>query len=160
MIKEFDLYFSFSQFLLFDSALTEPALEWSQEHSAQGFVRAESRVAVGSLLSHGIARARVFDEPPQGVGTYRRVIAVPMELTSDRVAFTNPDALPSEAVPVELPRGHYRVFVAQRLEEDGKRESVDVFFERLTEALTRSQIIVADDALDPPSCLLETAAAP
>ena|SRR6185437_11594201 len=155
VMKEFELYFSYAQFLMFDVAVTEPALEWSELHSAQGFVRGESMAAIGTLLSHGIARARVFDATPQDVGSYRRVIAVPMELTSDRVAFTNPDALPDEAVAVEVPRGHYRVVVAQKLEDDGQCEAVDIFFERLTEPLSASEIIVADDALHPPTPLLE-----
>jgi hypothetical protein len=129
-IKEFDLYFSCAQFSFFDKALAEPFLEWDEQHTAQGFVRGDSIAAVGTLLGNGIARATVFAEPPRDVAKYQRVIVAPMAVTSGRVAFSNPDALPEEAVEIHLPSGHYRVFIAQKLNDDRKSESVDIFFEK------------------------------
>lgn len=55
---------------------------------------------------------------------------------------------------VRLPVGHYRLTVAHRLDEN--EYSVGLFFEPVWDALQRSEIIVADEALKPPPVLSET----
>src|SRR5436305_1583895 len=102
-IKEFDLYFAYAQFSFFYKSLAEPFLEWDEQHTAQGFVRSDSIAAIGTLLSNGIARATVFTEALRDFARYQRVIVVPIEVTSGCVAFSNPDALPEEAVEIHLP---------------------------------------------------------
>jgi hypothetical protein len=67
-IKQFDLYFSYAQFSIFDASLGEPYLEWSDRHTAQGFVRGESIVVAGTLLSHGVAPATVYEGAPHDMG--------------------------------------------------------------------------------------------
>lgn len=55
-----------------------------------------------------------------------------------------------------LAPGNYRLFAAQRVTGD-ETEAIDLFFESVSVPLERSAILVADDALNPPTPLLETA---
>jgi hypothetical protein len=49
------LYFSYSQFMVFDESVRLPGCEWTDEHSAQGFARWESTVNFSTLLEFGEA---------------------------------------------------------------------------------------------------------
>lgn len=153
-LREFDLYFSYAQFLIFDTTMRDAAIDWGDDHAAQGFVQSRSIAAIGTLLSHGVARTRVFGQEPSDLQQYDRVIALPLELTSDRVSFTDPEALPAEAMTIEMAPGHYRLIIAQRLEDEGRRESIDVFFDKLAVPLPHGSILVVDGALAPPDPLV------
>jgi hypothetical protein len=59
----------------------------------------------------------------------------------------------------QLPKGHYRLVAAQAVTEEDQ-EKMDLYFEKLTEPLATSRIIVADDVMRPPTPLLETAEDP
>jgi hypothetical protein len=57
---------------------------------------------------------------------------------------------------LELMPGNYRLVAAQYVIWD-EEEGIDLFFEPLPEPLDRSEILVADDALNPSYPLMETA---
>jgi len=57
---------------------------------------------------------------------------------------------------VALPPGNYRLVAAQRVIGQ-EEEAIDLFFESVTEPLRGSDVIIADDALDPPAALIEIA---
>lgn len=156
-LLQFDLYFSFAQFSIFDKSLDTPSLEWSDQHSAQGFVRGTGIIAVGTILSHGVAPAAVYLEsvPPHDLEVYDRVIAIPLDVSSGHLALSNPDALPEEAVELDVPSGHYRVFVAQRVENERRRESIDIFLVKGPSLESNSEIVVGDALLAPVYPLLE-----
>jgi hypothetical protein len=156
-LLQFDLHFSYAQFSIFDKSLDAPFLEWSERHSAQGFVRGSGIIAAGTILSHGVAHAAVYMEPvpPRGLETYDRVIAIPLDANTGHLAISNPDALPEEAVALEVPSGHYRVFVAQKLDEERKHENIDVILVKCSSSESRSEILVADASLTPAYPLLE-----
>ena len=57
---------------------------------------------------------------------------------------------------IALKPGNYRLVAAQQVLDD-ETEKIHLFFEPLTQPLERSAILVSDEALDPPSPLVETA---
>jgi hypothetical protein len=149
------LYFSYSQFMVFDQSVRLPGCAWTAAHTAQGFARRGSTVNFNTPLEFGYADVAVAHGAYQGKEEYERVIAVPFLITSGQVIVEGPE----EARPernVSLPAGNYRLVAAQRITGD-EREAIDLFFEPLTKPLERSAVLVADGALNPPTLLLETA---
>ena len=51
-----DLQFSYSQFFVYDAGLKNPACEWTEAHSRQGFARRDGVTAVGTILEFGQAK--------------------------------------------------------------------------------------------------------
>lgn len=153
-----DLYFSHSQFFLFDNSLESPACDWTEEHSRQGFARRSSSIAVGTLLEFGSAIVNVEFGAPDSFKDYERVIAVPFEMVSGELSINGPDEYPLRRT-YSVPRGSYRVIVAQRVVAND-REEINISLESLTKPLARSAIIVADAQLSPPDDLVETADEP
>ena len=145
-----DIYFSYSQFMLFDESADYP--QWSREHSAQGFTRTKSAVTFGTPLEAGEAYTRVITGAFEGTESYDRVIAVPFLCVTGRISLMAPDDY--EATTIEIPPGHYRVTAAQRITGEDEQD-IDLFFEPLAEPASRSEILVADEKLDPPAVLLE-----
>jgi RHS repeat-associated protein len=148
------IYFSYSQFFVFDKSVRRPGCAWTEGHSEQGFARREKNVSFGTLLEFGHAEVSVHRGPYKGNDEHERVIEVPIEVSSGEVVIGGPEELENKHV-LRLPKGHYRLVAAQMLTDDD-HEAIDLYVEKLTEPLTHSRIIVADDALHPPSLLLET----
>jgi hypothetical protein len=86
---------------------------------------------------------------------YERVIAVPFLVTSGRVLVEGPEETDAER-NFTMPPGNYRLVAAQHITADGE-EVINLCFEPLTKALVRSAVLVADEALNPPTPLIETA---
>jgi hypothetical protein len=150
------LYFSYSLFMIYDQSVRLPGLAWTDEHSAQGFARRESVVNFNTPLEFGYADVGVSQCAYQPRGEeYERVIAVPFLVTSGKVIVEGPEETKPERHFALLP-GNYRLVAAQRVTGD-EEEVIDLFFEPLTKPLERSAVLVADEALNPPTPLLETA---
>ena len=152
------LYFSYGQFFVYDKSVHMPACDWTDAHSDQGFARRRCTVAFGTLLEFGDADIKIHRGPYQHRGRYERVIAVPFLVASGRVNVDGPEETDLER-GFELPLGNYRLVAAQRVTGDDE-EAIDLFFELLTKPLERSSILVADEALNPPTPLIETAGVP
>ncbi len=148
------IYFSYSQFQVFDSSVKLPGCAWTDGHYQQGFARREQNVSFGTPLEFGHGDVAVHLGPYRGKDDHERVIEVPIEVSSGEVVIGGPEEYPNKHV-VKLPKGHYRLVAAQAVTSDD-REAIDLYFEKLPEPLAKSQIIVADDALHPPSPLLES----
>lgn len=153
-----DVYFSYSQLFVYDKELVSPACDWTDEHVRQGFARREQAIAIGTLLEFGHARVRISESIPFLFDAYQRVIAVPLEIKSGRLGVEGVEEYPIDR-SICVPPGTYRIIVAQRIVDDD-REEIDIFLEPYRESVVRSEILIADEALDPPSTLIETAQEP
>jgi hypothetical protein len=149
------IYFSYSQFFVFDKSIKMPGCAWTEGHSEQGFARREKNVAFGTPLEFGHAEVSVYLGRYKGNDDHERVIEVPIEVSSGEVVIGGPEEFENKHV-LKLSKGHYRLVAAQTVTADD-REAIDLYFEKLTEPLTKSRIIIADDSLDPPDTLIETA---
>jgi hypothetical protein len=150
------LYFSYSQFMVYDRSVRLPGCAWTAEHTAQGFARRASAVNFNTPLEFGYADVAVARSAYQSGEGYERVIAVPFLVTSGQVIVEGPEETKPER-SIALPPGNYRLVAAQRV-TGGEEEAIDLFFEPLTQSLERSAILVADKALNTPRILLESAA--
>jgi hypothetical protein len=147
------IYFSYSQFQVFDSSVKLPGCAWTEGHYMQGFARRDLNVSFGTMLEFGHGDVAVHLGPYQGEDYHERVIEVPIEVLSGEVVIAGPEEYPNKHI-VKMAAGHYRLVAAQTVTGDD-RESIDLYFEKLDEPLAKSRIVVADDALDAPSPLLE-----
>ena len=153
-----DLYFSYSQFFVYDATIQMPACEWTKTHSDQGFARREGTVAFGTLLEYGTAIVRIAACHYEPSEDYDRVIEVPFSVVSGKVIIDGPEETETgRERNFMLAPGNYRLVAAQRVTGD-ENLAIDLFFELLTKPLERSAVLVADAALNPPTALLETAA--
>ena len=150
------LYFSYSQFMVYDESVRLPGCAWTDTHSAQGFARRESTVNFNTPLEFGYADVTVCNGSYQPHEQYVRVVAVPFLVSSGRVIVDGPEELKVQR-RFDLAMGNYRLVAAQRITGD-EEEAVDLFFEPLEKPLDRSAVLIADSALNPPTNLLETAA--
>jgi len=157
------LYFSYISFLVFDESVKLPGCDWTPEHSAQSFARRESTVNFNTVLEFGFADVAVIHGAYRPREEYERVIEVPFRVTSGKVIVGGPEEIEDERV-IELLPGDYRLTAAQRVtaeEEEGEEgqgeEAIDLFFELLPQPLERSSVLIADEALNVPNRLLETA---
>jgi hypothetical protein len=148
------IYFSYSQFQVFDSSVKLPGCTWTDGHYKQGYARREPNVSFRTMLEFGHGNLAVYLGPYEGRNDHQRAIEVPIEMTSGEVVIGGPEEYPNRHI-VKVPKGHYRLVAAQTVTADD-REAIDLYFERLTEPLAKSRIVVADDALDASSPLLET----
>jgi len=149
------LYFSYSQFMVYDQSVRLPGCAWTDDHTAQGFARRESTVNFNTPLEFGYADVAVALCAYQPREEYERVIAVPFLVTSGKVIVEGPEEIKPER-SIALPPGNYRLVAAQRVAGD-EEESIDLFFELLTQPLERSAVLAADKALNPLPILLESA---
>ena len=67
------LYFSYSQFMVYDQSVQLPGCDWAEEHTAQGFARRESVVNFNTPLEFGYADVSVSHEAYQPQQEYQRV---------------------------------------------------------------------------------------
>jgi len=147
------MYFSYSQFLVFDSSVQAPECAPTRAHADQGFARRTKSVLFGTLLDFGYADLTVYAGPYVEKPEYERVIEVPLHVPSGEVRIKGPEEIKSER-SIKLDKGYYRLVAAQVVKEE--EEIIDLFFEKVTGPLLRSRIWVADDRLKPPTPLLET----
>jgi hypothetical protein len=156
-----ELYFSYSQFLVYDKAVESPGLSWTRSHFLQGFARQNSTVCFGTLLEHGTARVEI----KSGGHTpceYERVIAVPSQVISGEVIVEGPEKS-DIGRQLTIPPGQYRLIAAQSVINDDDKngeERIALYFESTTTPLEKSQILVADDELNPSQVLVESAEIP
>jgi hypothetical protein len=148
------LYFSYSQFMVFDQSELLPGCDWSEAHSDQGFARRESTVCFGTLLEFGHAVVAVTLGGYLPDDDYVRVIEVPFRCVSGKVIIEGPEETDVNRV-FDMPCGDYRLTAAQVLIGNDE-EQIDLFFEALAEPLGQSFIIIADEMLNPPELLIET----
>lgn len=149
------LYFSYSQFIVYDASVKLPGCAWTDKHTAQGFARRESTVNFNTLLEFGHANVAVSRSAYEPWCEYERVIAVPFFVASGKVLVEGPEETDVQR-SFSLPPGNYRLVTAQQVTGEDE-EAIDIFFEPLAKLLERSTVLVADDALNPPTPLLETA---
>jgi hypothetical protein len=149
------IYFSYSQFQVFDRSVKLPGCAWTEMHYKQGFARRASNVSFGTMLEFGHGDVAVYFGSYEGKDLHERVIEVPIEVSSGEVIISGPEEYPNEHV-VKMPQGHYRLVAAQMV-TGADREAIDLYFEKLAQPLAKSRIVAADDALSPPTALLETA---
>jgi hypothetical protein len=149
------LYFSYGQFLVYDCGVKAPGSLWTDAHSAQGFARRESTVSFGTLLEFGHADVFYCRGAFRHDGAHERVIAVPFSVFTGKIMVDGPEEV-GIARTFGLPLGNYRIVAAQRLVGGGE-ELVELFAEKLDDALGESRVIIADDLLNPPVRLVETA---
>jgi hypothetical protein len=148
------VYFSYSQFCVFDRSVTLPGCAWTDAHFRQGFARREENVCFGTLLEFGHAELAVHLGPYEAMGHHERVVEVPLSVSSGEIVIAGPEDTQNEHL-VQLAPGHYRLVVAQTVTAED-REAIALHFERLAEPLLHSRIVVCDDALAPPDPLVET----
>lgn len=103
-------------------------------------------------FGHGDVAVHLGPYKPEDV--HERVTEVPIEVSSGEVVIRGPEEYPNRHV-VKVRKGHCRLVAAQTVTGDD-REVIDLYFEELTGPLATSRIIVADDALNPPSPLMES----
>ena len=149
------MYFSFKQFFVFDRSVKLPACSWTQAHYDQGFARRTSNAAFSTLLEFGHADVAVCMRAYGPSGAYQRVIEIPLEIPSGVAVVAGPEEFDDERV-VQLERGHYRLTVAQSVEDDDT-QLIDLYFEALDSPQLVSHVLVADGELHPSDSLLETA---
>ncbi|MEI8376840.1 MAG: competence protein ComJ [Planctomycetota bacterium] len=149
------LYFSYSQFFVYDSVVKAPGCLWTDAHSAQGFARRESVISFGTLLEFGFADVYFHRGPFQPREAYERVIAVPFVIFTGKVMVDGPEEIKIGRA-IELPVGNYQIVAAQRVVGDDE-ELIDLFVDKLEEPLWSSKIIVADAMLNPAFQLVESA---
>ncbi len=121
------LYFSYSQFLVYDAGVKSPGSYWTEDHCAQGFARRESTVSFATILEFGHADVSCARTAFQHDEEYDRVISVPFVVFTGKVIVEGPEELRTGRA-VDLQVGNYRVIAAQRIVGDEK-EVIDLFFE-------------------------------
>ncbi len=149
------MYFSYSQFFVFDRSVKFPAVAWTQAHIEQGFARREANAAFSTLLEYGHAEVTVRVGPFASSDGYQRVVEVPLAVPSGVVVVAGPEEFEDDRI-VQLTPGPYRLTVAQSV-IDADTAVIDVWFELLPSAQLVSRVLVADGELRPPDVLIETA---
>lgn len=141
--------------MVYDQAEQLPGCDWTEEHTAQGFARRESTVCFGTPLEFGHADVSVMIGAFQQQSDYERVISVPFRSVSGKVIVEGPEELDVDRA-FEMPCGDYKLTAAQAtVGEDEER--IDLFFEPVSAPIKGSAILVADEMLNPPEPLIETA---
>jgi hypothetical protein len=148
------MYFSHGQVLAYDQSEAEPGSLWNNQHVAQGFVRRDRALGIGTLIQHGNATIRVFLGQPASLQNYERAIAIPIVLGSGVLCIEGPEEYPIER-SVQVPAGLYRLIAAQSHASDTELE-IDMFLEALISPNVNSEILKADENLQIRGELLET----
>lgn len=141
--------------MVYDQNEVLPGCDWTDKHSAQGFARRVSAVNFSTLIEFGYAEVTISQSAYELREDDMRVIAVPFRVTSGAVIVEGPEEIKPER-NFALPTGDYRLVAAQRAVGE-EEESIDLFFEQVENPMERSSVLVADNGLNPPESLLETA---
>jgi len=158
------MYFSYSQFLVYDGSAGRKGFHWTEAHGRQGFARNNVNVSFSTLLEYGYADLSLRIGPFANMRPYTRVIEVPIYAPSGTVGIEGPEEWDAQRT-VSVEPGYYRLIAAQLLQEDvfdpygadNERERIDIFLERLKQPLANSRIIIADARLHPMEPLIESA---
>lgn len=151
----FNLDVSYSQIAIFDSALSQPFNDWTNEHVCQGFAWRKGSVSFRTLLESGLHKVEVAvtENEDRLSDSVIRAIEVP---------FTVPEsgdievASISDGVHLQLPSGNYAL----------KVEFVDKYVDGLPlvkirlhkkEGVTKFEVLVADNELCVPDELITDA---
>jgi hypothetical protein len=141
--------------MVYDQTEQLPGCDWTEEHTAQGFARRESTVCFGTPLEFGHADVWVMVGAYQPQPDYERVISVPFRSVSGRLTVEGPEELDVDRA-FEMPRGDYNLTAAQVIVGEDE-ERIDLFFEPVSAPINESSILVADEMLNPPEPLIESA---
>lgn len=147
--------FSYGQFQVFDRTVRLPGLAWTEAHVRQGFARQEQNVSFATLLEFGKGDVAVHLAPYPASAGAERAIEVPFEVSSGHVVIGGPEEFPDKCI-VSLSTGHYRLVAAQRATVN-HRETIDLYFQKLSMPLAKSRILVGVDAVNLSLPLLESA---
>lgn len=150
------MYFSYGQFFVYDSSVKEPGLDWKEAHSRQGFARQETHVAFGTILEFGHALLRVFAGRMPPHDAFDRIVTVPLFVPSGVVHIDGVEEF-EEVRTVNVEPGWYRLCAAQRVVESDAEETEEIGLYFMAGRVDESEVLVADEALDPPEPLLERA---
>lgn len=154
-LMERQMYFSYSQFMVYDGETKQPGCAWLDAHFNQGFARRETVANFRTLLEYGDARLRIWDGPFAG-GEYDWVILVPLFLPSGVLRVEGPEE-PSSATPsINVASGYYELWCGQKsLDED--KQDIDLFLRACPAPLVSSRIVINDGSLDDKTPFLEEA---
>jgi Competence protein J (ComJ) len=156
--SEFEIYFAYSQFLVYDVSVDHIGSAWTETHSRQGFARRESYASIGTLLEDGKGIVKVYPDGYVEDRDHARVISIPFYSPTGQITVTGPEEF-EPSVVLQFESTHFRLTVAQRLVGE-EQEMIELYFEEMDRPLGKSEILVADDELDPPETLLEHADVP
>lgn len=145
--------YSYNQVVVFDDSESAPGSLWNDEHWSQGFARREKTVSFATLEQAGKASVKVLLGWPNDLRSAARVIAVPLQVPSGTLHIEGPEEYPAFRA-VNVKPGTYMVALAQKSDGAGNL-TFELFLDKRTEE--RSRILKADDALNPPENLMETA---
>lgn len=155
-----ELYFSYGQIMIYDSREIYPECDWTDRHVAQGFAKRISTVCFGTILEYGYADVTIFMKAfASSNSNYARAISVPFSCLSGSISIRGPEEVGIDR-RFQIPIGHYRLTMAQSSDPDHDREIIEIYFEILSEPAICSEIVIADDLLEPAWPLLETADIP
>ncbi|XHC26852.1 MAG: competence protein ComJ [Phycisphaerales bacterium] len=144
------MYFSYGQFLLYDSQEDLPGCAWEEPHFRQGFARRRNCASFLTLDQFGDAKLDVTIGPYRSRDHHVRVIAVSIEIDSGLVMVEGPEEY-GENRGFRLAPGTYRVTVGQ---SEFSRE-IDISFDLDGSGFRESEILLCDDDLEPSDLLLE-----
>lgn len=150
------MVFGYNQFIVLDSAVSNAAFQWTDDNMNQGFARQDSVVSFVTLTQYGKADLRVFLSEYTHDAYYERVIAVPFYSVSGKLVVEGPEES-GLMKPVEIPKGNYFLFAAQKKVGDDSLRcflGIDLFLERQGNR-NDCQIIKADSLLKPPKTLIQ-----
>jgi hypothetical protein len=150
----FELEISYTQVAVFDSTLTDPFNDWTDEHVAQGFTWRPGSVSFGTLensgaISVGVFRSQVLDDR---TSTAERIIVVPF--TVPKHGAIEVASIGSSAA-LEVPPGEYELTFEHGRSQEGVMWA-NLYF-RLVESPCAPRIIRADAELNPPTVFVMTA---
>jgi hypothetical protein len=146
------LYFSYSQFMIYDQSVQLPGCDWTKKYTQKGFARRESTVCFGTPLEFGYADVTVMSGSYLPQVEYEQVISVPFRSDSGKLMVDGPEEMDADRV-FAVPIGDYKLTAAQTI--IGNDERIDLFFESVVAPLKHSSVIVADEMLNPPEPLIE-----
>ena len=111
LISSFQIYFSYSQFVIFDEASKNVGLDWSDRHFSQGFARTDSAVSFRTLFQFGSADVKIFYAVFKRQGDEERVISVPFHSMSEHACLFAPEE--DEPLRFDIEPGDYLLTSAQ-----------------------------------------------
>lgn len=156
-IASFQIYASYSQFMVFDDSVRLPGLNWTEAHSRQGFIRSESSIGFGIPYEFGKSRVDVFlGAPPPLEAKCDRAFSVPFYAPTGRIVVSGPEEVPPDASQIfEVPLGHYKLTAAIRAV--GEQEfDIGIFLEPTQIPVASSVVLVADEYMTANDVLVET----
>lgn len=152
-MKPFALNVSYAQLAIFDSTLTNPYNDWTDEHVVQGFAWRPGSVSFSTLEAAGPIQIRVNlgggNDWEQSIAL--RIIAVPFCVPKHGQVDV---ATIANSVQLSIPAGEYELVF-----EHGLGEGTMWAILTLSPAETRmdARVIRADSMLSPPPKLIMTA---